>query len=100
VGYSKPATKLFIPDDPDSLSVRGSGLHPSSDSSDSESDDTDVSMDSDFDDQSDCYSVGRAEPVEDYDELIKEFAEEGPTLANRGEATEAMIRTEEAKWIQ
>jgi hypothetical protein len=57
-------------------------------------------MDSDSDDQSDCSSVGQAEPVEDYDELIKEFAEEGPTLANRGEATEAMIRTEEAKWIQ
>jgi hypothetical protein len=46
------------------------------------------------------FAVGQAEPVEDYDELIKEFAEEGPTLANRGEVSAAMIRTEEAKWIQ
>ena len=71
----------------------------SSDSSDSDPDDS-IFSDLDSDDESDCSSVALDEPEEDYDRLIEEFTEEGPTLANRGEVSEAMIRTEAAKWIQ
>lgn len=71
----------------------------SSNSSDSNSDDS-IFSDLDSDGESDCSSVTPDELEEDYDRLIEEFTEEGPTLANRGEVSEAIIRTEAVKWIQ
>ncbi|KAK3934975.1 hypothetical protein QBC46DRAFT_453803 [Diplogelasinospora grovesii] len=68
-------------------------LNPDSDSDDDSNDSSD-----DSDDDSSVAEEEAAGISTSYLQLISQYEEEGPTLANRGDSAKAMIRTEQKKW--